>query len=556
MPLLGRWLAAAHCLSLTTFLLLLRPLCSVNLEASLGVSGLCAFYVTRYESSVPESLSAGTGLTFRPWFVADEPTSKSTSPLLAAQLLALQNAQERGCDAALIVLAGCSLAATGQQVQELLRKLPPEYSFIDLATIGSHEGTLQNLRKVWRQQSSPPFLVYKYIQHLQTSAGSSAYITNIRTLQKLATRANSNNVSAASLTVYMATPPLFSVGTQQRNKCLNQWFTEAELLRKYRWEQRCIPHRNDPGCYTVVFITNLPNISGARNISLVTQAGIDRISRIVRLYDSWTGSFSCALYLPVDSYRFGPAASRALHFARSHQRASVQLVFGGLSYEPYPINLLRTIAQREARTDYVLSVDVDFVLSHNMQNQLVRLLTPEMSSTQVFVIPAFELKTRAPCHANQPAAVSATDIKQAISKDHRCFPFPVTKSALVEAYNHKLVSVFHQRRAPEGHGATGSKNWLLAKASYSITLASASIKYEPYVLGNKSSPRWPDFDIRYVDRGLNKIVFIMNLRQAGYTFVVQPDAFVIHQWELNPVYRKYMVNRKRILRSDILKKTG
>lgn len=49
--------------------------------------------------------------------------------------------------------------------------------------------------------------------------------------------------------------------------------------------------------------------------------------------------------------------------------------------------------------------------------------------------------------------------------------------------------------------------------------------YEPYVVVRSDVPK---YDTRFVGFGWNKVSHIMELEARGYTFIVLPNAFIIH----------------------------
>lgn len=49
--------------------------------------------------------------------------------------------------------------------------------------------------------------------------------------------------------------------------------------------------------------------------------------------------------------------------------------------------------------------------------------------------------------------------------------------------------------------------------------------YEPYVVVRSDIPK---YDTRFVGFGWNKVSHIMELEARGYTFIVLPNAFIIH----------------------------
>jgi hypothetical protein len=90
-----------------------------------------------------------------------------------------------------------------------------------------------------------------------------------------------------------------------------------------------------------------------------------------------------------------------------------------------------------------------------------------------------------------------------------------------------LLDVFHPA-FPGAHNATDTARWATASAPYYVR---PGVSFEPYVLGNKSHPDFPPYDLRFMDRNRNKVVFTAAAAARGFRFVVLPQPFVTHVWQ-------------------------
>ena len=256
----------------------------------------------------------------------------------------------------------------------------------------------------------------------------------------------------------------------------------------------------------------------AAPITLVTQCSVERLPQLVAQLTSWRGPASVALYIEHEEGSEEAKAVEAHALKLLHElpsNVSHELILS-LGYPPestsgnatgaealkplYPINFLRNLALRCARTDLVFLVDVDFVPSAGLLRDLARdeaTLDALWRTRTALVIPAFEV---APEHRlpKQQAALSALA---------SCSP--------------PAASPFHVAHFPAGHGPTDFSRWFASSAPYAVAYED---NFEPYVVASRS---WlPSYDDRFTGYGMNKVSHLYATAALGARFVVAPRHFV------------------------------
>jgi hypothetical protein len=343
------------------------------------------------------------------------------------------------------------------------------------------------------------------------------------------------------------------------------WTPRLEMLQRQFNTQVCIPGRDDPGCYDVLPFFCAPGEarcagapSGAAaarapttdaDTTVVTQMSASKLSRLVKLAAEWGGPVSAAFYVAGGNHELD-AAIALLRATPLPSSVVLHLVVGRRTDDVYPINLLRTVAQRGARTHLVLMLDVDFHVTHHLHASLQAANPAVLAATgrealnvsdvstyahvwanaakrHAFVLPAFQLNMRAPCSASDPPATGRTKMVLSLTPaGSRCIPLPTGKRAIAAAVEKGWADVFHSTM--RAHAPTDTRRWLDSEAPYYVRWAGW---YEPYVLVNASLAETPEYDMRFVDRGVNKVIWMHVLSLRGFRFVVLPRPFVLHAWE-------------------------
>ncbi|CAH1791489.1 unnamed protein product [Owenia fusiformis] len=307
--------------------------------------------------------------------------------------------------------------------------------------------------------------------------------------------------------------PIVEEATMQNDPKLNDFIAtcpeQAPLpnIEKFRFRRLTLNHHI---------------ISIANDITLVTQVSADRLYMLNDVLPYWDGPVSIAIYIPASESLSDKQIYDDNYLIRKlktlTQRCEITILYGAYYMEKYPINTLRNHAMRRVQTEYLLLTDADFLPSINFQRhaklEIIRLknilnqadtdntYTTNLDKT-AFVAPAFEY-LKNPFKSNNLAK---------------------SKVELRKLYNTQSgIRIFNGERS-DNHKATNYEKWFKTSHSYEVT--DYQIKYEPYVVLRKHN-QLPLYDERFVGYGMNKVSYLMELKAAGYTFVVLPNCWVSH----------------------------
>lgn len=286
------------------------------------------------------------------------------------------------------------------------------------------------------------------------------------------------------------------------------------------------------------------------DISITTLITIERLSVLKDLADKYMSLISCTLHISVDDwnenddYSDGNNGNYGELEIRNNQQIlnSLQILHkfrkANPNFEKYvdlhviidrfdrQFNLWRNIARLFARTELILTMDVDFMLCTDLKSNIETSINNDLKKSiragkSVLVIPAFEFDKRSPA--------SELDWKF----------FPKTKRELHPFINAGQIDMFHSKWK-RGHGPTDYERWYSADAAYRIE--EYNYNYEPYILMKRDGLPW--CDERFVGYGSNKAACLYEIFLAGIEFWVSPNDFLIHQRHAYPendrrIERKY-----------------
>ncbi|XP_068678559.1 uncharacterized protein [Montipora foliosa] len=234
------------------------------------------------------------------------------------------------------------------------------------------------------------------------------------------------------------------------------------------------------------------------SITLVTQLTSNRIRMLKRILRVWNGPLSLVVYVFVEDYDNIDLKRKQIqlglppHIFTKFSTLSVIVIYGNEIGPQYPINRLRNIAIRNAKTQFTFLVDVDFVPSPNLDiiarnhilyyNGTINSKHDKIS----FVVPAFD------------------GARQLFIND-----LPETKDDLVRMVKtKKTLSPFRQIESPLSHSSTNYSKWYHTSEPYDVT--TYQDKYEPYVILRRT-PHLPLYDERFTGYGMNKISHVIEL---------------------------------------------
>ncbi len=239
-----------------------------------------------------------------------------------------------------------------------------------------------------------------------------------------------------------------------------------------------------------------------KQLTLVVPCTVNRALRLETLARLYGGGPVAAVVLVKDT-------AEALKFAKMWKRKPwmrhhvdvqfVRLVSEMKGRTPIPINALRNVALRLARTEFVAMLDVDmtpatdeFACFRDIQGIYLTSLLPRKGRTIVAV----------------PVFLSAQNQRSATSKAELMNIVGMQKGT---SYCLNSLKPFRTWR------------WYSESESYDLRFMS---DFEPYGVGRRDD--YPQFDERFVGYGFNKISWILDAERSGYKILASTTAFVTH----------------------------
>jgi glycosyltransferase involved in cell wall biosynthesis len=241
------------------------------------------------------------------------------------------------------------------------------------------------------------------------------------------------------------------------------------------------------------------------DITMLTFLSVSRLSQLMLQIQRWKGPISAAVVVTCES-----EMNVLLDFVRANEDLLQMTSFHILverSSDSFPYNILRNVAMREAETDYVLAVDVDFVTEgYDRLLTLVRenvQVKEALHSHRLLVLPAFE---------NTKAGIEVAAV-------------PRSKDDVFRMVQEGLIAPFQIHRFSRGHSPTNFTKYY-ENATDVIYDIEYKKDFEPYVIGYRHGmPRyWNDFRSYY----FNKCSYFLEAHLMGYKFSVLRDFFVFH----------------------------
>lgn len=264
-------------------------------------------------------------------------------------------------------------------------------------------------------------------------------------------------------------------------------------------------------------------------ITLCTHTSIDRIHLIAAQSLYWQGPMSISIIIQnkaedwdklndfVKDHFNGESSSTLANFASIHVVVTNELI----DKKTYPINMLRNIAMKNAHSDWVFNVDIDFIpnlSSHSKALEHKKYIIDsyfKSSKKAAFVVPAFE--------TDKPRLLKMNTMPYAQFKENLQTILPKDKSSLRDMYKKHELAGFHEKSFPKGHGQTNLPKWFEDGGSYEIKYGD---KYEPFLIFNRLTT--PVYDEDFEGRYYNKVSHVWELHENKFKFFVLKDLFIIH----------------------------
>lgn len=247
------------------------------------------------------------------------------------------------------------------------------------------------------------------------------------------------------------------------------------------------------------------------DVTLATQLTTDRLERLSEIAVVWNGPVSAAVYVESESKLADEMLKLSeWHFRQPHcilNLVDMHVMIGNTAIPQelrgYPINSLRQLAQKHIRTQFVFSIDVDFLPSKGLRHNILTELSKQTFDpvTDLLVVPVFRL-TSVGIHSLRVASIqSKRDLLKAKLQGQ------------LEAY------------LDSGHRATDYEQWYQTTSGlYPITY---EYTYEPYFVG--AAQMLPEYSPYLVGPDADKWSFIYACNKYGFQWFGLSTGFMIHQ---------------------------
>jgi glycosyltransferase-like protein LARGE len=262
---------------------------------------------------------------------------------------------------------------------------------------------------------------------------------------------------------------------------------------------------NSPSSSPPVTHSNDDTVPNDGDITLVTQLSADRLQMLEQLCQQWPGPISLALYMSdAEAHQFLRYALQSSVLS-TRQNVAYHIVYKDGQF--YPVNYLRNVALRQVQTQFVFLVDIDFLPMSDLYDYARRILATESIAATFGVTSTDKLALIVPAFETQRYKLN----------------FPASKADVLTMLQDGSLFTFRYHLWPQGQAATNYSQWKTATEPYKVVWQS---DFEPFVIVPRTVPR---YDERFVGFGWNKVSHIMELDAVGFTFVVLPEAFIVHQ---------------------------
>ena len=263
------------------------------------------------------------------------------------------------------------------------------------------------------------------------------------------------------------------------------------------------------------------------DITLVTQASVDRLWMLPQICSRWGGAMIVATLQPSDG---GHVAWPAMA-ANDTSGCALQRLELARSKAPsapgdaaaYPINWLRNVGISCVATSHFFIVDVDFWPTAELLPLLRGRLTAWTADAPptALVVPNFQ---RSGHGCRNAVDAGACRVELAAGN----ITMPNTLAELHACLRAKNCGIFDGEYNPQGQASTDVRAWkLLTPGETRRVPCITSDRYEPFIALRKAEET-PPFDERFSGYGKNKVQYAVHLRHAGYRFEVLGGGFVVH----------------------------
>mmetsp|Transcript_5276 Transcript_5276/g.14720 ORF Transcript_5276/g.14720 Transcript_5276/m.14720 type:complete len:644 (+) Transcript_5276:348-2279(+) len=361
----------------------------------------------------------------------------------------------------------------------------------------------------------------------------------------------------------------FERSTAAREKCANLAEQHPSYTRPYMKDRQIhvFPYINcaskDPEgeLFTLMTQTDLDSTAlmrrffnqGSKNNQAGLPTGLNRrVVRLAAMAHSYDGAISVKfkIAMPKKASMFAsedPDKERARRYCHRFLVATIGLwlpenIAEGIDahvaeyHGLYNTNTGRTLALEHARTPYIVTVDVDFVMPIGMADQLAPLKAFLCGHQRVILMTDFEIHSVAEAEKKSSKGESFYRTKalpgghQDVISMEELAAGCQSKDVLRKAYNAGLARRYHEDRAQQSGAGYSFDKWFQQTEVYQIPISGIQALHEGFYAFHRDD-NFPRFDEAFEGRGFNRVSQSTELRIAKYEFWVHPTLAICHPAE-------------------------
>eukprot|EP01116_Phalansterium_solitarium_P010970 TRINITY_DN26577_c0_g1_i1.p1 TRINITY_DN26577_c0_g1~~TRINITY_DN26577_c0_g1_i1.p1 ORF type:complete len:611 (+),score=122.38 TRINITY_DN26577_c0_g1_i1:46-1833(+) len=260
-------------------------------------------------------------------------------------------------------------------------------------------------------------------------------------------------------------------------------------------------------------------VPAADDVTMTTMCTYDRLPRLKQMAQAWGGPISAALYLEDLQTELPIVMKFWLANEAMRRHMDIHVVYDDKINDinwpdrPFPVNYLRNVGIRYARTQFVIFVEADFIPNINMYSSLEGVRKRIASDPHsVFIVPSFYSEDKTLCSPD-------FDMRNfPKSKQEVMAPEPNRGAAGPSFGIHPMSKLF------SSHTRIPYDEWFKAGPDNYIQIDNLAGN-EPYYIGSRD---FPLFDEVFIGCMQDKIEHVHELERRGYKFFLAPEAFITH----------------------------
>jgi hypothetical protein len=286
------------------------------------------------------------------------------------------------------------------------------------------------------------------------------------------------------------------------------------------------------------------NQTNYTSITLATHGGVSKLDRVLTQARWWGGPVSAAVYLNRVEDIEALVVFVSLH-RQGFVNVTLHILMETAEADGYPHNILRNLVLDSVVTDYVLTMDVDFITNPGAHDKMLDLIEHDsavydkLRSKYMFALPPFDILPR-------PGEEAATDDL-----------VPSTKEEVLQRVENGTIARFYENTNPGSDMFHSYNEWYRGNSFANFIPSDYRRCMEPYVLARREG--LPPYHEEFRGYGNNKESWFWRLGEIEkYRFGVLLDFYVSHvhhpkvtgsrksagEQRNQPIYAKYQKDLK------------